>query len=124
MRLAWIVLMTGCWRTFAAPSSHESSEVPVETIALSRPSHQDGCRRSAENVRSILHNARDPDTVRHADPITDAVLRRCVDDDWPVELKDCLWRARTLDDLDPCEDVATPAQRAALDAEIDAILRN
>jgi hypothetical protein len=112
-----LVLLVGCWRNTGNETTPEPE--PDPTVEVPRRDKGASCGAVGENVRRIVGTSPDDSLAKRADQIARVVVDRCAIDTWSMELRRCLAGAKTLDDSDGCEKLATPAQQDALEHEIE-----
>lgn len=110
------MLAAGCWRNTGSETAIVNG-VPEE----SAPAREKGatCEEVGDNVRRIVATSPSESLAKRSDQIARVVIDRCGADGWSMELRRCLTGAKTLDDSDGCEKLATPAQNDALEREIE-----
>ena len=114
MRALMLLALCGCWR-----GGETTETTPAGETSVAAPREQGAsCSEAADNVRSILTASAVEDLRSRADQIRTAMIRRCAQDKWSMELRRCLTGAPTLDATDGCEQLATPEQQAALEQEV------
>jgi hypothetical protein len=77
------------------------------------------CEEVAAHSREILRAGTDENLSRRADQIANVIITRCTAAAWSIELRRCLAGAKTVDDTDGCESLATEAQQEALERDVE-----
>ncbi len=111
-------LVAACWRNTGNETAVVNG-IPEESQPAPRRDKGATCGEVGENVRRIVSTAPDESLAKRADQIARVVIERCGADRWSMELRRCLTGAKTLDDSDGCERLATPEQQDALEHEIE-----
>ena len=101
MKLAIVVALAACG------GSAKPKPVPAAT-----------CEDATKHYEDAVDVPTEKRTRAHA-----AFVKRCTDDVWSVEARNCLAQMQPLDDARVCLAKLAPAQRAALDGDIASINR-
>lgn len=109
-----VAVLCGCWRGSAEPAAVEPSPRARRKGAT--------CTEVGANVERMLARGGDADLAARATPMRGAVERRCAEDGWSVELRRCIAGARTAEDANGCETLATDAQREAFEHELEVMV--
>lgn len=112
-----LVLLVGCWR-----GGDTTTPEPIENDETAQAAARDkgaSCGEVAANARLLIEHGTDERLKTRAAQIEMVVARRCGEDGWSMELRRCIAGAKTLDDTDGCEKLATKEQSDKLEHDIE-----
>ncbi len=111
--------LCGCWRDAGPAAPAEPAAPPPAPTVSSRPVRS-RCGAAATNIRVVVRES-SLSIASRADDVADVIQRRCTEDNWSLELIDCLARVARIEDADACEPLATAEQSKAIDDDIDQL---